>query len=241
MYILGNEVTITVDRPMGSVHPEHTDIIYPINYGYINGVKAPDGEFQDAYILGVNTPVESFTGTIIAIILRKEDSETKWVVAPKGSVFYEPQIKQAVHFMEKYFTCKYRCLYEKSCGAVLYTKKDNRIKYLLIQNREGNIGFPKGHVEANESEIDTAIREIKEETGLTVRFNPRCRATNCYKLRNGVYKEVVYFFAMFKITDKITIPIEEIGDYHLVSYNEAIKLLKFENDRNILSKFREFI
>ena len=67
--IIGATVTVTVDRPLGSYHPEYKDMYYPINYGYIEGVMAPDGEEQDAYILGVNEPVGKFTGKIIAIVL----------------------------------------------------------------------------------------------------------------------------------------------------------------------------
>ncbi len=66
--MLGRIVAVTVDRPMGSFHPKHKDIYYPINYGYIEGIIAPDGEEQDAYILGVDKPVDKFTGKVIAII-----------------------------------------------------------------------------------------------------------------------------------------------------------------------------
>lgn len=62
-HIIGLFVTVTVDRPMGIIHPKHHDIFYPINYGYVEGVKAADGEWQDVYILGVNEPVKSFSGT----------------------------------------------------------------------------------------------------------------------------------------------------------------------------------
>ena len=58
--MLGKIVKVTVDRPMGTYHPKHKDIYYPINYGYIEGIMAPDGEEQDAYILGVNEPVGKF-------------------------------------------------------------------------------------------------------------------------------------------------------------------------------------
>ena len=68
--MIGDIVTVTVDRPLGSCHPKHKDIFYPINYGYIEGIPAPDGEEQDAYILGVNKAVEKFTGKIIAIVHR---------------------------------------------------------------------------------------------------------------------------------------------------------------------------
>ena len=66
--VMGRTVTLTVDRPLGSYHPEHEDMYYPINYGYVEGIMAPNGEEQDAYILGVDEAVEMFTGTIIAII-----------------------------------------------------------------------------------------------------------------------------------------------------------------------------
>ena len=101
--MLGNIVTVTVDRPLGSYHPEHKDMYYPINYGYIEGVIAPDGEEQDAYILGVNEPVKEFTGKIIAIIHRFDDVEEKWVVAPENAIFTKDEITQQVQFQEKYF------------------------------------------------------------------------------------------------------------------------------------------
>ena len=75
--VIGRTVTVTVDRPLGSYHPEHKDMYYPINYGYIEGVMAPDGEEQDAYILGVNEPVKKFTGKIIAIVRRKMGCRTR--------------------------------------------------------------------------------------------------------------------------------------------------------------------
>ena len=62
--MLGEIVKVVVDRPLGSYHPEHKDIYYPINYGFVEGIIAPDGEEQDAYILGVDVPVKEFTGKI---------------------------------------------------------------------------------------------------------------------------------------------------------------------------------
>ena len=75
--MIGDIVKVTVDRPLGSYHPKHRDIYYPINYGYVKGVLAQDGEEQDAYILGVNQAVDEFTGKIIAIIHRINDIEDK--------------------------------------------------------------------------------------------------------------------------------------------------------------------
>ena len=100
--MIGKKVTVTVDRKLGTRHPKHNDMIYPINYGYIDGIMAPDGEYQDAYILGVDEPIVSFEGIVIAIIKRNNDIEDKWVVA-KESIYSEKDIKKEVMFTEQYF------------------------------------------------------------------------------------------------------------------------------------------
>ena len=101
--IIGQTVKVIVDRPLGSYHPQHTDIYYPINYGYVEGILAPDGEEQDAYILGVNVAIKEFTGNIIAVIHRNDDIEEKWVVAPKGVSYTKEEILASVKFQEQYF------------------------------------------------------------------------------------------------------------------------------------------
>lgn len=101
--MIGSIVTVTVDRPMGSYHPKHKDIYYPINYGYIEGIIAPDGEEQDAYILGVDKPVEKFIGKVIAIIHRLDDIEDKWVVCPENMTFSKEEIAEKVMFQEQFF------------------------------------------------------------------------------------------------------------------------------------------
>ena len=101
--MIGSIVTVTVDRPLGSYHPKHKDIYYPINYGYIEGVMAPDGEEQDAYIFGVDKPIKKFTGKVIAIIHRLDDIEDKWVVCPENMTFSKEEIAEKVMFQEQFF------------------------------------------------------------------------------------------------------------------------------------------
>ena len=101
--MLGSKVTVTIDRPMGSTHPKFPQTVYPINYGYIKGLIAGDGMEQDAYVLGVDKPLNTFTGKVIAVIKRLNDVEDKLVVAPEGAVFTAEQILKAVEFQEKYF------------------------------------------------------------------------------------------------------------------------------------------
>ena len=96
-------VKVVMDRPLGSYHPDHKDMYYPINYGYIPGIMAPDGEEQDAYVLGVNVPLTEFVGVVVAVIKRNDDIEDKWVVVPKGMTISKEEIEKQVHFQEKYF------------------------------------------------------------------------------------------------------------------------------------------
>ena len=101
--MIGDKVKVTVDRPLGGSHPKYSNLVYPINYGYIEGIVGGDGEWQDAYILGVDEPIAEFVGVVIAIIHRKNDCEDKWVVAPNRVSFTRDEIELAVHFQEQYF------------------------------------------------------------------------------------------------------------------------------------------
>ena len=106
--MIGKTVRVVVDRPLGSYHPKHKDIYYSVNYGYMEGIMAPDGEEQDAYVLGVDVPVKEFEGKIIAIIHREDDIEEKWVVAPENSIFTKEEIMDQVKFQEQYFKSEVR-------------------------------------------------------------------------------------------------------------------------------------
>ena len=100
---LGKTVSVKIDRPLGSKHPKDDDIYYTVNYGYIDGVKAPDGEDVDAYVLGVFEPVEKFTGRCIATIHRTNDEDDKLVVVPEGKEYSNEQIKTLTEFQERFF------------------------------------------------------------------------------------------------------------------------------------------
>lgn len=96
-------VTVTIDRPLGTFHPKHPDLYYPVNYGYVEGIPALDGDWQDAYILGISEPVASFTGEVIAVIHRRDDVENKWIVVPAGLRLTEEEILKQTLFQERYF------------------------------------------------------------------------------------------------------------------------------------------
>lgn len=100
--LLGKNVIVKIDRPLGSIHPKW-NFKYPINYGYIEGVIAPDGEELDAYVVNVLGPVEQFEGTVAAIVHRLENDDDKLVVIPNGQEISDEKIEKAVEFQEKWF------------------------------------------------------------------------------------------------------------------------------------------
>ena len=97
------QFTARIDRPLGTCHPKHPDLYYPVNYGEIPGVLAADGDWQDVYVLGVSEPLTTFTGELIAVIRRRDDVEDKWVLAPEGMRFTAEEIMAEVRFQEQYF------------------------------------------------------------------------------------------------------------------------------------------
>lgn len=99
---LNQKVDVTIDRPLGSKHLKH-DFIYKVNYGYIPNTKSSDGEELDAYVLGIDKPIDKFTGTCIAIIHRTNDEDDKLIVTPNGVDFSNEEIEKVVDFQEKWF------------------------------------------------------------------------------------------------------------------------------------------
>lgn len=101
--MLGKIVRVIVDRPLGSHHPNYDDLVYTVNYGYVENIIALDGEEQDAYILGIDKPINEYTGKIIAIVHRLDDVEDKWVVAPERTSYTREEIIKQIEFQEKFF------------------------------------------------------------------------------------------------------------------------------------------
>ena len=111
---LGRTVTVQIDRPIGFHHVTkgiHLD--YTVNYGFLPGVTGGDGEEQDVYILGVDKPLEAFTGPIIAVVRRADDNEDKFVAAPEGMSFTAREIEEAIRFVEQYFDSTIESIFDK--------------------------------------------------------------------------------------------------------------------------------
>jgi 8-oxo-dGTP pyrophosphatase MutT (NUDIX family) len=131
---------------------------------------------------------------------------------------------------------------EKSCGAVVFTREGGEIRYVLVEQRSGNYSFPKGHVEADETEEQTALREIWEETGLhpTLISGFRDGETYVIEKKQNTVKDVVYFLAEYsnQVLDPGATDAVSVG---LFSYEEALKTLPTENRRTVLKHAKAFI
>lgn len=101
--IIGKEVSGMIDRPLGSPHPRHPDMIYPINYGYVDGIIAGDGAEQDVYVFGTEEPINAFNGKVIAVYHRFDDVEDKWIVSLDGSDIPDNKILGDINFQEQFF------------------------------------------------------------------------------------------------------------------------------------------
>lgn len=129
---------------------------------------------------------------------------------------------------------------EKSCGAVIYRKQKGELEILLIQHKNGgHWAFPKGHVEKKETEEETALREIREETGLKVKLDTGFRASVTYSPKPDVMKDVIYFAAKAD-SDKVKAQQEEVLDIRWEAPEKAVELVTFANDREILKDFLEY-
>ena len=129
---------------------------------------------------------------------------------------------------------------EKSCGAVIYTEKDGKRFYLVELMRQGHCSNCKGHVEGNETEHQTAEREIREETGLPVSFVDGFRETIEYSPYEGCLKTVVFFLARADCMD-VTPQEEEVRKISWLSYEAAMAALTFEDDRKVMRKAEAFL
>lgn len=212
---MGKPVHVVVDRPIGYVH---RGLTYPINYGYIPGLLAGDGEEQDVYILGVDEPILEFDGQVVAAICRKNDCEDKLVVAPEGSVFHQGQIAEAVYFQEQYFISTIDSLFRKSCGVIPFRRNGEEREYLILLQTNNCWSFPKGHMEAGETEEQTALRELFEETGLTAKLDTSRSASIEYPISSFAKKEVVFYLG--EVAGEPKVQESEIETYKWVTFRE---------------------
>ena len=120
--------------------------------------------------------------------------------------------------------------YEKSCGCIVL---NNQKEVLLIKHNAGHWGLPKGHIEKGETEVETAIREVKEETNIDVEINTNYRYSLTYSPKEGITKEVILFVANNK-TNNLKEQIEEVQEVKWFNFDDAINTITYDNSRELL-------
>ncbi len=200
--------------------------------GYINSDKPQQNK---AYVLSEKPVDEYFKGVVIAVATFGEDDQ-RVVVASEDSVYYEPDLRTELSYLKNTTLTSIKCLYEKSCGAVVFYNGKSNTRILLVKNNNGRYwSFPKGHIEIGETEKETAVREIKEETSLEVEIKDGFREVSDYCPFGKIRKHVVFFLAQ-AFTDNVRIQEEEIAEYVWVDLQQARKLCSYDNDLRIINK-----
>ena len=190
---------------------------------------------KKAYVISPEPVNEFFRGVVVAISVF-DKGEERLIVAAENQVYYEPEIRQSISYLKNTELVSIKCLYEKSCGAIIYYNGKTSTRILLVKNNNGRYwSFPKGHIEIGESEKETAAREIKEETNLDVEIKDNFREVSEYCPFGKIRKKVVFFLAQ-AFTDNVKIQHEEIAEYIWVDIQQARKLCTYENDLRIINK-----
>ena len=203
--------------------------------GYANG----DGvNNMSSYIISAKPVSDFMFGVVIAVAAFKGAGE-KLIIAPEGEVYYEPDILDRLGALRNVKLESISCLYEKSCGAIVIYRNGSDYYTLLVRNHNGrNYSFPKGHVEKGETEQETAIREVREETGLNIEIIDSFREVADYCPFGKIKKRVVFFMAQ-TFSDKVTLQEEEIDSCIWVDLNEAHRRCTYENDLRVIRKAKE--
>ena len=191
---------------------------------------------RSAYVVTRKKIKEYFDGVVVAVAEFEGLSGERLIVSQPGEIFYEPELRKLLGKLKNIRLKSIRCLYEKSCGGIIFYKTRQNVKILLVKNNNGRYwSFPKGHIEDGETEQETAIREIKEETGLDVTLVNSFREISEYCPFGKIRKRVVFFLAR-AFTDNVKIQEEEIDSYIWVDLQQARKLCSYDNDLRIIDK-----
>ena len=203
---------------------------------YSAHVTTSGGQRKSVYVVSHKRIEEYFEGVVIAVAEFEGLDGERCIIAPHGEIYYEPELRQILSRLRNIKLKSITCLYEKSCGAIIFYKTKQNTKILLVKNSNGRYwSFPKGHIEEGENEQQTAIREIKEETGLDVTIFDNFREISEYCPFGKIRKRVVFFLAQ-AFTDNVKIQEEEIDSYIWVDLQQARKMCTYENDLRIIDK-----
>lgn len=233
--MLGSMIKVYVNSRLDAPYSEYT----------VHAAQAADPKSDAAgfriIALGVQSQPTVQSLRVIAVTPCIGGGKPCAIAAPDKTSLFEPQLRQILGEVVSSENYALTCLNEKSCGAVVFRRKSGNTEFLLVKNKKGsNWGFPKGHIEAGEDEKQTAQREVFEETGVRITPIEGFRAISEYHPKGKIVKQVVFFIAEMS-GDEITIQQSEIDRFVWADYGLAMRLFRFNNDRNVLTKARDWL
>lgn len=239
--MFGERTRVSVAVPRLGVFTAHNQTKQLVASGKLMDSKKTEQKSRTVYLLGGDGSSSVEKARIIATFKRHTDSEITYVAAASNKVFYAPDIIQALSERLDFSSGTLECHYEKSCGAVVFRRKSGNVEFLLVKNKKGkNWGFPKGHIEKGETEKDTAVREVFEETGLSIKLIDGFRVESEYHPRSKVIKKVVFFLAEMP-DEEIMLQQSEIDRFMWADYGLAQQTFRFNNDRSILTHAKNWL
>ena len=245
MRLLGDYIRITIEEPMGEAAHSSTA------QGSGSGIRLIPGKAKElsrrggpekrAFVASETSLRGIVKLRVVAVISDEKEETIGYVAAPDRVMAFEPELRS---LLGPYMTAPFKlaCLYEKSCGAIIFRRHSGNVEFLLIKNKKGgNWGFPKGHVESGEDETDTARREVLEETGLDIQIIDGFRVVSEYRPRGKIFKQVVFFLAEMPDSGQIMIQQSEVDRHMWADYGLAMRTFRFNNDRNVLTQAKNWI
>lgn len=237
--MLGKNVRINITNKLGSLMENGG--IYLLNFGQIVSSGDLPDSVSGAVIMGIDHPVGMFDGKIVAYVKFYDDDSIILIASPKSKRYINYNIEDSISFLTKGRKYTLECLYERSCGAVVFRIISGTPRFLLIRNRRSaHWGFPKGHMEFGETPEETAIREVLEETGIHITILPDFVCKSEYTIQGRIEKTVHIFLASTTDTQTV-IQKDEIEDYIWLKYEDAVDTVKFENDKSILENAKKHL
>ena len=235
MYMLGDFVDISV-KGLAYGDSSATKNCVPLFYGYVTNPSSALYRKKVYIITNNNLQTKKVKGQIIASNEFGNPSfsskDNLAVAAPLGQVFYLPEIKKRLSRAKAKRFFNVLCLYEKSCGAIVFKENNNGTKLFLIIKHKKNKrwGFPKGHTEINETDEQTAKREVKEETSLDIEILKGFKQIGFYRPYGNVEKKVVLFLAKTINESNVKVQKKEIDTYKWATAEEVFNNLSTKND-----------
>lgn len=238
--LLGRTADITIDRQHGTRNIRHRNITYSVRSGYFAAEKNLRSGRHFIYIIGAENTSDTFKGTIISTIKRERTGQLLLVAAPAGKFFYEPQIRECLGFYEKQYDSEYDFYMSMSCGIILYKNEQGQKKFLLAENKKsGRVHFIKGEIVFGETEKETAVREVLEQTGIYADISEDFRSEYIYGTSEHTRERSVFFLAEYK-ESVIKLPMDSEFNVLSLDYDEAIRRLEYPQEIILLMEVRDY-